>query len=202
MMTIVAPGERCDDCSLVAGLRRGDQDSVETLVDCYGGWIHRVASRLLGDPRDAEEVTQDVLLTVAHKIGTFKGAAKLSSWIYRIAANAAYGKLRARSAPTLPLEEDFYDLHESQRGAPRDWSAHCEDPAVQAELRAVIERAIGELPTEFRTAVVLHDVEGLPNAEVADILGLSLPALKSRVHRARLALQARLSRYFEQRGER
>jgi len=66
----------------------------------------------------------------------------------------------------------------------------------------VLERAIGELPTEFRTAVLLHDVEGLPNAEVADILGLSLPALKSRVHRARLALQARLSRYFEQRGER
>ena len=184
------------DEELLKRLRAGGERGVEELVSRYAGMVYRLALRLTGSPEDAEEVTWEVMQIVWRKISGFRGDSKLSSWIYRIAANAAYGKLRARSVLTLPLEEDFYDFHESQRAAPRDWSAHCEDPAVQAELRAVMERAIGELPMEYRTAVVLHDIEGLPNAEVADILDLSVPALKSRVHRARLALRSRLAGYF------
>src|SRR3990172_3412850 len=86
------------DDELVAGLLRGEAHAVEVLVDRYGAWIHRVASRLLADARDAEEVTQDVLMTVVQKIGTFKREAAFSSWIYRIAANAAYERLRSRRA--------------------------------------------------------------------------------------------------------
>jgi len=187
------------DEELLEWLRAGDERGVEKLVSRYAGMVYRLALRLTGSPEDAEEVTWEVMQIMWRKISGFRGDSKLLSWIYRIAANAAYGKLRVRSVLTLPLEEDFYDLHESQRGAPRDWSADCEDPAVQAELRAVLERAIGELPTEYRTAVLLHDVEGLPNAEVADILALSLTALKSRVHRARLTLRARLAGYLARR---
>ena len=199
MMTIVAPGERCDDCSLVAGLRRGDQDSVETLVDCYGGWIHRVASRLLGDPRDAEEVTQDVLLTVAHKIGTFKGAAKLSSWIYRIAANAAYERLRSRRSraavslePLLAVFDD--DGHHAE--AVVDWSSRLDDPAVAAEARSALEGVITRLPDDYRIVVLLRDVEGLTNEETADALGLTVAAVKSRLHRVRLVLRQALAERF------
>ncbi|MBI4628631.1 MAG: sigma-70 family RNA polymerase sigma factor, partial [Candidatus Rokubacteria bacterium] len=99
-----------DDQWLVKELQRGAPNAVEALVDHYGAWIHRMAARLLGDPRDAEEVTQDVLMTVVGKIGTFRGQAAFSSWLYRIAANAAYDRLRSRRSraevslePLLPL---------------------------------------------------------------------------------------------------
>lgn len=187
------------DAELLEWLRAGDERGVEELVNRHGGRIYRVARRLLDDPRDAEEVTQDVLLIVVRKIHTFKGEAAFSSWLYRIAVNAAYQRLRSRRTrrevalePFLPVFDEEGRLAEPVA----DWSAPLDDPAVGAEARTAIERAIAELPPDYRTAVVLRDVEGLSNEEVAEILGLSLPAVKSRVHRTRLALRGRLDRYF------
>ncbi len=184
------------DEELVAGLLRGDPRAVEMLVDRYGAWIHRVASRLLADARDAEEVTQDVLMTVVQKIGTFKHEAKFSSWIYRIAANAAYERVRSRRSrletslePLLPVFDD-----EGRHVARvQDWSKGLDDPAVAAEVRSALERGIGRLPEEYRTVLVLRDVEGLTNEDVAGALGLTLAAVKSRLHRARLALRQQLA---------
>lgn len=193
------------DEELLKRLRAGDERGVEELVSRYAGMVYRLALRLTGSPEDAEEVTWEVMQTVWRKISGFRGDSKLSSWIYRIAANAAYGKLRARPVSAVLLEDTLpHNRAEVQPwgGSLRDWSALLEDPAVQAELRIMIETAIAKLPLEYRIAIVLHDVEGLPNVEVANLLGHSLPAVKSRVHRARLALRARLNRYFEQRGER
>lgn len=196
---IAAAGERCDDRLLVAGLRRGDPDSIEAFVDCYGGWIYRVASRLLGDPRDAQEVTQDVFLTVVYKIGTFKGAAKLSSWIYRIAANAAYERLRSRRSraevllePLLPVFDD--EGHHAEPVA--DWSSRLDDPAVAAEARSALEGGIARLPDAYRIVVLLRDVEGLSSEDTADTLGLTVAAVKSRLHRARLVLRQELAGRF------
>ena len=187
------------DEELLERLRAGDEAGVEEVVSRYAGPAYRVALRLTGKPEDAEEVTWEVMETVARKISSFRGDSSLSTWVYRIATNAAYGKLRARQ-PALSLEENFYNPGEAEalRGNHQDWSGLCEDPAAQLELRAVVERAIGTLPPNDRAALILHDMEGLSNAEVADILGLSLPAVKSRIHRARLALRTQLARYFEE----
>lgn len=159
------------DDELIEGLLRHESSAVELLVDRYGAWIHRVATRLLGDPCDGEEVTQDVLMTVVQKIDTFKRQAALSSWIYRIAANAAYERLRARrSRAEVPLEPllPVFD-HEGQHSQPvPDWSSQLEDPAVAGEVRAALERSIGRLPEEYRTVLVLRDVEGWSNEEVAE----------------------------------
>ncbi|OGL14946.1 MAG: hypothetical protein A3F92_00970 [Candidatus Rokubacteria bacterium RIFCSPLOWO2_12_FULL_71_22] len=194
-MTPIWPG----DAALVAALLRGEAHAVEALVDQYGAWIHRVASRLLADARDAEEVTQDVLMTIAQKIGTFKGEAALSSWIYRVTANAAYERLRSRRSrheaalePLLPVFDDG-GRHVARV---QDWSRELDDPAVAGELRSALERGIGELPEEYRAVLVLRDVEGLTNEDVAESLGLTVAAVKSRLHRARLALRQRLAPLF------
>ncbi len=185
-----------EDERLVGMLQRGEDGAVEALVDRYGAWIHRVARRLLDDPRDAEEITQDVLLIVVRKIHTFKGEAAFSSWLYRIAVNAAYQRLRARGSrrevslePFLPVFDEGGRLVEPVG----DWSPQLEDPAVAAEVRAAIERAIARLPEDHRLVIVLRDVEGLPNEEVAELLGLSVAAVKSRLHRARLVLRHELA---------
>ncbi len=184
---------------LIDGLERGEAGAIEAFVDRYGGWIHRVAARLLGDPRDAEEVTQDVLMTVVQKIGTFKREAALSSWIYRITANAAYGRLRSRRAraevPVDPLLAAFDEegRHVQPMG---DWSSQLEDPAVAGQARSALERGVGRLAEEYRVVLVLRDVEGLRNEEVADALGLTVAAVKSRLHRARLFLRRDLGQLF------
>ncbi|MBI2205093.1 MAG: sigma-70 family RNA polymerase sigma factor [Candidatus Rokubacteria bacterium] len=188
---------RSEDRGLVESLRRGEAKAVEELVDRYGGWIYRVAVRVVGDPRDAEEIAQDVLLTVARKIGTFKGEAAFSSWLYRIAANAAYERVRARRSARQEIALDAvlpaFDAEGRHIGPVVDWSRDLENPAVAAEMRAGLERAIAALPDEYRAVLVLRDVEGLPNEEVARALGLSVPAVKSRLHRARLFVRKELA---------
>ena len=188
-----------EDQKLVEALQRGEPGAVEALLDRYGGWIYRVARRLLNDPRDVEEVTQDVLLTVVRKIQTFKGEAAFSSWLYRIAVNAAYQRLRAKRArpevslePFLPVFDDEGRYIEPVV----DWSSKLNDPAVAEETRAAIERSLSRLPEEYRVVIQLHDVEELPNEEVAATLGLTVAAVKSRVHRARLFLRQELAHLF------
>lgn len=187
------------DRELVEALQRDESGAVEALVDRYAGWIHGVARRLLNDPRDAEEVTQDVLLTVVRKIQTFKGEAAFSSWLYRIAANAAYQRLRAKRArQEVSLEPFLAVFDEEGRYAQPvvDWSHQLDDPAMAGEVRAAIERSLSRLPEEYRVVILLHDMEGLPNEEVAATLGLTVPAVKSRVHRARLFLRQELAHLF------
>ncbi|MFQ5899173.1 MAG: RNA polymerase sigma factor [Candidatus Methylomirabilia bacterium] len=188
------------DQRLVEALQRGEESAVEEFVDRYGSRIHRVARRLLADEGEAEEVTQDVLLTVVRKIQTFKGEAAFSSWIYRISVNAAYQRLRSRRARAEVSLESFLPVfdQEGRHAHPvADWSSQLEDPAVTAEVRAAIEQSFRRLPEEYRIATLLHDVEGLPNQEVAAALGLTVAAVKSRVHRARLFLRQELAHLFK-----
>lgn len=188
------------DAALVEGLRRGAPEAAEALVATYGDRVYRLAVRITGSEPDAEEVVQDALWTAARKIDTFKGESAFGSWLYRITANAAYQKLRSRHGKRheilwndlLPAFDDMGH----QVGAVADWSSQVEEPAVQTELRAVLSAAINDLPTDYRTAFVMHDVEGLSNPEIAEALEISLPAVKSRVHRSRLFLRRRLSGYL------
>lgn len=195
-------GPRIDpDATLVEGLRLGEPAAMETLVDTYADRVYRLAMRITGSNEDAEEAAQDALWTAGRKIHTFKGDSAFGSWLYRIAANTAYMKVRARR--TREREIALEDVLPAFDGEGRhfepmdDWSSRVDDQAIQRELRALLERSIAELPPDYRTALVLHDVEGLSNPDIATALGLSLPAVKSRVHRSRLFLRKRLSEYLE-----
>jgi len=193
--------ERMDaDADLVTALRRGEPSAMEGLVERYADRVYRLAVRITGSREDAEEVVQDALWTVGRKIETFKGESAFGSWLYRIAANAAYMKLRARRGKgrEIALDDvlpalDSGGVHFEPMD---DWSPRVDDRALQGELRKVLDSAIAELPSEYRTALVLHDVEGLSNPDIAEALGITLPAVKSRVHRSRLFLRKRLSEYI------
>jgi RNA polymerase sigma-70 factor (ECF subfamily) len=187
------------DAALVAQLRRADTGAAEALVGAYGDRVYRLAVRITGNASDAEEVVQDALWTVTRKIDTFRGAAAFGSWVYRITANAAYQKLRGRRSQRHEVSwEDLvpsFDDHGQDAEVAVDWSRRLKDPAIEGELKGVLGRAIDELPAGYRTAFLLHDVEGLSNPEIAETLHVKPSAIKSRVHRARLLLRRRLATY-------
>lgn len=198
-MSVAGPARVDPDATLVERLRRDDPAAMEQLVERYADRVYRLALRITGSREDAEEAAQDALWTAGRKIQTFKGDAAFGSWLYRIAANAAYMKLRSRRGKghEIPLEDVLPVLDESAHFASmEDWSERVDERALQGELRRVLETAIDELPPDYRTVLVLHDVEGLPNPEIAEALGLSLPAVKSRVHRSRLFLRRKLNEYL------
>jgi RNA polymerase sigma-70 factor (ECF subfamily) len=187
------------DAGLVDGLRRQAPGAAEALVAAYGDRVYRLALRITGNSSDAEEVVQDALWAATRKIDTFRGTAAFGSWVYRIAANAAYQKRRGRRVDRngTSWEEMAVAMDETgemvQPGI--DWSPRLKDPVLQAELHDVLRGAIDELPEEHRATFLLHDVEGLSNPEIADTLRIKLATVKSRVHRARLFLRARLGTY-------
>src|SRR5262249_37625866 len=122
------------------------------------------------------------------------------SWLYRIVANAAYQKVRGRRNRQHEISLDdvlpAFDEHGCHGGPLADWSPRAKDPALQAELRAVLTAAIGDLPADYRTVLTLREFEGRPNAEIARALGLSVALVKTRAHRARLFLRRRLDQYM------
>jgi RNA polymerase sigma-70 factor, ECF subfamily len=192
------PGD--PDLALVEALRRDDPEGPRMLVDSYADRVYRLALRITGSREDAEEAAQDALLTIARKIDSFKGEAAFGSWVYRVAANAAYQKVRSRKGKwrEIALEDVLPAIEADGRhfGPMDDWSSRVDERAVQSELRRVLEDAISALPPDYRTALVLHDVEGVSNPDIAEALGISLPAVKSRVHRSRLYLRRRLADYL------
>jgi RNA polymerase sigma-70 factor (ECF subfamily) len=166
----------------------------------YAPRIYHLARRLLGKSEDAEDVTQDVLLQVIRKLATFRGEAALWTWLYRMTVNAAlrYREQRAgREAHRLhePIEE--FGTHGEHLAPVRHWVAEPAQEALDQEMRQLIEAAIAQLPAAYRDVYVLADVEGLPNAEIAELLGLSVQAVKSRLHRARLLMRKALAPHFE-----
>ncbi|PYM71141.1 MAG: RNA polymerase subunit sigma [Candidatus Rokuibacteriota bacterium] len=200
-MTVMDRMKADGDAALVEALRREDPEAPELLVETYGDRVYRLALRITGSNEDAEEVAQDALWTAARKVSTFKGEAAFGSWLYRIAANAAYQKLRTRKAKAHEIAMD--DVLPAFDDAGRhfepmaDWSDRVDEQALQGELRRVLGAAIDELPPDYRTALVMHDVEGLSNPDIAEALGISLPAVKSRVHRSRLFVRKHLAEYMK-----
>jgi RNA polymerase sigma-70 factor (ECF subfamily) len=194
------------DAVLVQALRNEDPGAVDALVSTFGDRVYRLAIRITGSNEDAEEVVQDALWTAARKIHMFKGESAFGSWLYRVTANAAYQKLRARKghAREIPWDHTLPPLEADGRHFEPmdDWSPRVDDQAIQAELRGVLGEAIDALPPDYRTAFVMHDIEGMSNPEIADALAISLPAVKSRVHRSRLFLRQRLMHYLAPEAER
>jgi RNA polymerase sigma-70 factor (ECF subfamily) len=188
------------DADLLDALRRGDTTAAERLVSIFGARAYRLARAITGNEADAEEAVQDAFWNVIRKIDTFRGDAALGSWIYRITANAAYRTLRsgARRRGEISLDEILPLFHEDGRHAEAivDWSTQLDDPAVQTELRSALTSALEELPDHYRAVIVLHDIDGLSMADVADCLEVTVPTAKARAHRARLLLRQRLGEFM------
>jgi RNA polymerase sigma-70 factor, ECF subfamily len=162
-----------------------DLVAFEQLVAEYGDRVFGIALRVTGSPADAEEVMQEAFLQAFRSWSTFRGEAAPTTWLYRIAVNAALMRVRARPAVEL--------LSEREEGVEvADWSADAADSVLRGELREQIEAGITRLPEELRVTLILRDVEGLSTAETAAALELSEPAVKSRLHRARALLRSYL----------
>jgi RNA polymerase sigma-70 factor (ECF subfamily) len=172
--------------------------TAEVVFRQYAPRIYSLARRMLSNEADVEDVTQDVLLQVVRKLGTFRGEAELTTWLHRVTVNAALVHRRKR-APQLAREvraplEEVED--QGRLPAARPPVAGPVRQALDREARALIEQAVARLPEMYRRPFVLADIDGLANAEVGEVLGLSLPAVKSRLHRARLLLREALGPHF------
>lgn len=188
-----------DDAALVARLQDGDQMAYAQLVEEHAGQIYRLALRMMGNEADAEDVLQETFLSAFKSIDRFEARSSLSTWLYRIATNAALMRLRRKEPDQVsvdePTERDDGEL------LPRQFFDFCclpEDDLLREEAREEMARAIDELPVTLRSVFVLRDIEGLSTEETAATLELSISAVKSRLMRARLKLRERLSLYFSQ----
>ena len=189
------------ESTLIENLRAGDAAALETLMSAHAPRLYRLAYGITRNDADAEEVVQDVFLTLFRKIETFEGRAALGSWLYRVTTNAALIKHRGKRATLeVSLEDQLPTyLADGHRAGDRsfllaDWSATPEETLLTGEARKTLERALDRLPDHYRAVLVLRDVEELANEEVADILGESVSTVKSRLHRARMALREELTR--------
>lgn len=188
------------EADLVDGLRAGDAAAYRTFVDENSASVYGLALKLLGDEQEAEDVLQETFLSAFRAIDRFEGRSKLSTWLYRIAYNASLMHLRKRERmTTFSLDQPYGDEEQARPVAGDlllDWSTVPDDRLLTAEARQEMDRAIAQLPESLRSAFILRDIQGLSGAETAEILGISVQAVKNRLHRARLSLRDRLSSYF------
>src|SRR5215469_2918653 len=204
MPAIQSPGteEVHPDVALVARAKDGDEAAFEQLVRQYERQIYRVAQHITQNREDAEDITQDTFLKAYEKLEQFQGNSKFSTWLVRIAVNESLMRLRKRkTSKTVSMDED---VQTEEGSIPRDfaeWRPNPEQIYDQNELGDILRKTIQGLPPGFRTVFTLRDIENLSTEETAEALGLSVPAVKSRLLRARLQLRERLSRYFRQKKE-
>jgi len=187
-----------DDLALVRAAKRGEMGAFEELVKRYDRNIFRIAQHITQNREDAEDVVQEAFLKSYQNLESFQEQSKFYTWLVRIAVNEALMKLRKRrTAKTVSLDEDVKTEEDSVPREVADWAPNPEQLYKQAELHEILSKTIQGLPSSFRTVFVLRDVEGLSTEETAEALDLSVPAVKSRLLRARLQLRDRLSRYFK-----
>ena len=191
------------DAVLLTQLQKGDAGALEALMSRYSARVYRLAYGITRNQADAEEVVQDVFLTICRKSDTFAGRSALGSWIYRVTANAALNKRRGkRQELETSLEEQLPKFKDDgHREGDRawvlaDWSQNPERDLLSGETRAVLSRAIDGLAAHYRAVLILRDVEELSNEEVAGMIGESVASVKSRLHRARMALREQLTRHL------
>src|SRR5579885_2892171 len=189
-----------EELALVEAARQGDVGAFEQLIKRYDRNVFRIAQHITQNREDAEDVVQDAFVKAYTNLKQFQGQSKFYTWLVRIAVNEALMKLRRRRPErTVSLDEDVKTEEDSLPREIADWSPNPEQQYTQAELREILSKTIQGLPPGFRTVFVLRDVEGLSTEETAAALELSVPAVKSRLLRARLQLRERLTRYFQRR---
>ena len=187
-----------DELALVQAAKQGDVGAFEQLVKRYDRNIFRIAQHITQNREDAEDVVQDAFLKAYENLDQFQGNSKFYTWLVRIAVNESLMKLRRRkTSKTVSMDEDVETEEGSMPREFADWSPNPEQQYGQSELSDILRKTIQGLPASFRTVFVLRDVEGLSTEETAEMLDLSIPAVKSRLLRARLQLRERLNKYFK-----
>ncbi len=192
------------DAELVKQAQQGDANAFSILVNRHQRQLYRLALRMTQSEADAQEILQEAFLNAWQKLPLFRGESQFSSWLYRIAANSALMRLRRkRRAPDNVQEKEpepggprFNSEGAYERPPHSDWSQRGDDKLLSSELGEHINKAVASLPDDYRTVFLLKDVDGLSNEEIAHALELTVPAVKSRLHRARLALRDQLGDFF------
>jgi RNA polymerase sigma-70 factor, ECF subfamily len=189
------PGE----AALLAALRAGDGAAYELLVRTYGGRLLAVARRILRNDEDARDALQEAFLLAFRALPRFAGSSRISPWLHPIVVNAALMKIRSRKArpedsiePLLPAFRD--DGHATADF--RAWEGSADELLERAETRRIVRACIDRLPPNYRTVLILRDIEELGTAEVAERLGITPNAVKIRLHRARQALRQLMDPHF------
>ncbi|MBN2536973.1 sigma-70 family RNA polymerase sigma factor [candidate division WOR-3 bacterium] len=184
------------DDELVRRVQQGNAEAFEELVRRYERKVYNITYRMLGNPEDASEALQDTFLRAYRFVGKFQFKSKFYTWLYRIATNVSLTKLRKRKSPVvMSIDEPVGDSGEMAFEIP-DEQFSPERLYEQREIRRKLKEAVDRLPEDYRTVVVLRDLEGLSNEDVSKVLNLSIPAVKSRLHRGRLALREKLEKYL------
>jgi RNA polymerase sigma-70 factor, ECF subfamily len=186
-----------DESALIERLKAGDEKAFESIFNLYSPKLYNVAQRILGEVADSEEVIQDVFWTVYRKAKSFHGYSQFSTWLYRLTVNAALGRIR-RSKKNKEVEYEEYmpkfqeDGHHLVRPVV-DWSETVEEKYAKQELKQLLAATLDELRPLDKSTVILSDLEGMSDKEIAVILGLTVSAVKTRLHRARLFLRGKLA---------
>ncbi|MGD9792982.1 MAG: RNA polymerase sigma factor [Acidimicrobiia bacterium] len=164
----------------------GDVEAFATFVRTHERRVAVIIGRILDDPRDVAEATQDAFVQAWRSLGSFRGDAAVSTWLYRIATNAALMRVRKRSLRTVNIEDAVHER-------PLDIDARTSSDGMTAERVAAVRAALSRLPADQRAAVVLRDIEGFSTSEAAQMLDIPEPALKTRLHRGRMRLRVLLA---------
>jgi RNA polymerase sigma-70 factor, ECF subfamily len=202
MSAVPVPSQIDPEAALVALAKGGDAEAFTTLVNRYSGKVFRLAQHITQNQEDAEDVLQEAFLKAYTHLDTFAGNSKFYTWIVRIAVNESLMKLRKRKSDKLVSLDEPVDTGEEE--VVREvavWEQTPENKFSQTELRGILDSAVQELDPIYRTVFLLRDVEELSTEETAETLGLSVPAVKSRLLRARLQLREKLTRLFKRQGD-
>jgi RNA polymerase sigma-70 factor (ECF subfamily) len=194
------------DEALIARAKAGEFEAFEELVGRYQDKVYRLAYRFVRNETEAKEIVQDTLLSVWRKLDGFKGDSQFGSWLFRVTSNAALMRLRSQrrhaEVSTEELPAGYLDNPQSAYGQVlaqgENWSKRPDDELQSDELRQKIQAAVDQLPEIYRTVFLVRDVDGLSTEETAEALDLSIPTVKTRLHRARMALRETIGKYFEQ----
>ena len=191
-----------DESGLVARARDGDSEAFNELVNRYSRKIYRLAKHITQNDEDAEDVLQETFLKAYEHLNGFQGQSKFYTWIVRIAVNEALMKLRKRKSDrSVPLDEPLDTGEDTVVREIAVWDENPEQKYSREELAQILDEAVQGLKPVFRTVFVLRDIEELSTEEAAEALGISVPAVKSRLLRARLQLREKLSRFFKRKGD-
>ncbi len=191
-----------EESQLVAQSREGDTGAFSELVRRYEGKIFRLAQHVTQNREDAEDVLQETFLKAYEHLDQFKGDSKFYTWVVRIAVNQALMKLRRRKTDkSVSLDETIDTGEDTVTREVATWDEDPEERFSREELNGILDDAIDSLEPLYRSVFVLRDVEELSTEETAQALGLSIPAVKSRLLRARLQLREKLTRFFKRKGD-
>jgi RNA polymerase sigma-70 factor (ECF subfamily) len=187
---------RRTDAELVKGVLKREESCFEELLERYGSKVLNLAMRITRSQEDAEEILQDVFITVFTKLGSFEHKAQFSSWLYRVTMNSSFMKIRARNRRrTVSIDEIEPTTRQNWVGN-RTEMFDVDLMSSRHELREAIQSAVEKLPDEYRAIFVLRDIDGLSNEAVSQVLQLSVPAVKSRLHRSRLLMREQLKSHY------